>query len=72
MIIVVVVFQLPSHIRLFAFAWMAARQASLSLTISQSFPKFMSIVLVMPSSHLILCHPLLLMPSVFPCIRAFF
>ena len=50
--------------------WTAARQASLSLTISQSLPKFMSIKSVMLSNHLILCH-LLLLPSVFPSIRVF-
>ena len=49
--------------------WTAARQASLSLTISQSLPKFMAIASVMPSDHLILCHPLLFLPSVFPSIR---
>ena len=48
-----------------------ARQASLSITNSQSPPKPMSIQSVMPSSHLILCHPLLLMPSIFPSIRVF-
>ena len=53
-----------------ATPWTAAQQASLSFTISQSLPKFMSIALVMPSSHLILCHPLLL-PSIFPSIRVF-
>ncbi|XP_060988191.1 uncharacterized protein LOC133048510 isoform X2 [Dama dama] len=51
--------------------WNAARQASLSLTISWSLPKFISIELVMPSNHLILCCPLLLLPSVFPSIRVF-
>ena len=51
--------------------WTTARQASLSFTISQTFLKFMSIELVMPSNHLILCHPLLLLPSVFPTIRVF-
>ena len=51
--------------------WSAAHQASLSLTISWSFPKFMSIELVMPSSHLILCHPLLLLPPIPPSIRVF-
>ena len=50
--------------------WTAAHQASLSLTISQSLLKFMSIKLVMPSNHLILCHPLLL-PSIFPSVRVF-
>ena len=51
--------------------WTAARQASLSITNSQSPPKPMSIVLVMPSNHLILCHPLVLLPSIFPSIRVF-
>ena len=50
---------------------MAARQASLSITNSRSPPKPMSIVLVIPSNHLILCHPLLLLPSIFPSIRVF-
>ena len=60
-----------SHVQLFATPWTAARQASLSITNSQSLPKPMSIVSVMPSYHLILCRPLLLLPSVFPSIRAF-
>ena len=51
--------------------WTAARQASLSITISQSLLKLMSIELVMPSNHLILCCPLFLLPSVFPSIRIF-
>ena len=51
--------------------WTAARQASLSVTISRSSLKLMSIESVMPSSHLILCHPLLLPPSIFPSIRIF-
>ena len=51
--------------------WTAARQASLSLTLSQSLPKSMPIASVMPSSHLILCLPTLLLPSVFPSIRVF-
>ena len=51
--------------------WTAARQASLSITISQSSPKFMSIDSMMPSNHLILCHPLLLLPSISPSIRVF-
>ena len=51
--------------------WTAARQASLSLTISQSLPKFTSIESVMPSNYLILCYPLLLWPSIFPSIRVF-
>ena len=50
--------------------WSAARQASLSLTISQSLLRFVSIELVMSSNHLVLCRPLLLLPSVFPSIRA--
>ena len=54
-----------------ATPWTAAYQASLSLTISQSLPKFMSIASVMPSSHLILWCPLLLLPSIFPNIRDF-
>ena len=51
--------------------WTAARQASLSCTISQSLPKLMSIESVIPSNHLIFCHPLLLLPSIFPSIRIF-
>jgi len=51
--------------------WISARQASLSITNSPSLPKTMSIVSVMPSNHLILCHPLLLLPSIFPNIRVF-
>ena len=63
--------QLLSRVRLFATPWTAACQASLAFTISQSFFKLMSIELVMPSNHLILCRPLLLPPSVFPSIRVF-
>ena len=59
-----------SCVWLFAIPWTAARQASLSITNSWSLPKLMSIELVMPSNHLILCLPLLL-PSVFPSIRVF-
>ena len=59
-----------SRVQLFATPWTAACQASLSITNSQSLPKLMSIELVMPSNHLILCHPLLL-PSIFPSIRVF-
>ena len=51
--------------------WTAARQASLSITNSRSLPKLMSIESVMPSNHLILCHPLLLLPSIIPSIRVF-
>ena len=58
-----------SRVRLLATPWIAARQASLSITNSQSPPKPMSIVSVMPSNHLILCRPLLPLPSIFPSIR---
>ena len=61
---------LLSHVQLFVTPWTAARQASLSLTISCSSLKLMSIESVMPSNHLILCRPLLL-PSIFPSIRVF-
>ena len=64
-------FQLLSHVQIFATPWTAACQASLSITNSQSPPKPMSIESVMPSNHLILCHPLLLLPSIFLCIRVF-
>ena len=60
-----------SHVQLFPTPWTAARQASLSITNSQNVLKLMSIASVVPSSHLILCHPLLLLPSVFPSIRVF-
>ena len=56
---------------LFATPWNAARQASLSITNSRSLLKLSSIELVMPCNHLILCHPLLLLPSIFPSIRVF-
>ena len=62
---------MPSHVRLFVTPWTATRQASLSITDSWSLPKLMSIESVMPSNHLILCHPLLLSPSIFPSIRVF-
>ena len=64
-------FQLLSHVRLFATPWTAACQASLSITNSWSLLKLISIDSVMPSNHLILCHPLLLLPSIFPTIRVF-
>ena len=67
----VVVLQPLSPVQFFATPWTAAHQASLSHTISRSLLKFMSIELVMPSNHLILCHPLLLLPSIFPSIRSF-
>ena len=59
------------HVRLFATPWTAACQASLSIANSRSLPKLMSIESVMPSNHLILCHPLLLLPPIFPNIRVF-
>ena len=66
------VVQLLSHVWLFATPWTAARQASLSITISWSLLKLMSIEAVMPSNHLILCQPLLLLPSIFSSIRIFY
>ena len=63
--------QLLSRVRLFATLWTAAGQASLSITNYRSSPKLMSIESVMPSSHLILCCPLLLLPSIFPSNRVF-
>ena len=63
--------QLLSHVQLFATPWTAACQASLSITNSWSFLKLVSIESVMPSNHLIPCRPLLLLPSIFPCIRVF-
>ena len=65
------VVQLLSLVQLFVTPWNAARQASLSFTISWSLLKLMSIELVMPSNHLFLCHSLLLLPSVFSNIRVF-
>ena len=69
--IVVVVVQLLGCIQLFASAWTATRQASLSFTSSWTLLKLMSIESVMPSNQLILCCPLLLLPSIFPTIRVF-
>ena len=66
-----VVIQLLSPARLFVTPWIAAHQAPLSFTITWSLLKFMSIELVMLSYHLILCCPLLLLPSIFPSIRVF-
>ena len=66
------VVQLLSHVQLFATPWTAAHQASLSITNSWSWLRLMSIELVMPSTHLILCRPLLLLPSIFASIRVFF
>ena len=66
-----IVVQPLSCVRLFETPWTAACQASLSITNSWSLLKLMCIKLVMPSKHLILCHPLLLLPSIFPSIRVF-
>jgi len=65
----VVVVKSLSHVQLFATPWTAAHQASLSFTVSRSLLKLMSIESVMPTNHLVLCHPLL--PSIFPSIRVF-
>ena len=69
---VLAVVQSLSRVRLFVTPWTASRQASLSFTSSQSLLKLMSIESVMPSDRLILCCPLLLLPSIFPSIRVFF
>ena len=71
MYVVVIVVQSPSHLRLFMTPCTEPHQASLSLIISWSLPKFMSIESVMLSNHPILCHPLFLLPSIFPSIRVF-
>ena len=63
--------QLLRRVRLFVTPWTAGRQASLSITNSRSLLKLMFIELVMPSNNLILCHPLLLLPSIFPSITVF-
>ena len=68
---VAVAVQSLSHVQLFAAPWTAAHQAPLSFTVSQRLLKCMSIESVMLSNHLILCHPLLLLPSVFPSISVF-
>ena len=60
-----------SHVQLFATPWTTAHQAFLSITYSRTLPKPMSNESVMPSNHLILCHPLLFLPSIFPSIRVF-
>ena len=67
----IVVVQSLDHVQLFVTAWTAALWTSLSFTIPRSLLKLMSIDLVMPSNHLILCCPLLLLPSIFPSIRVF-
>ena len=63
---------MPSHVQLFATPWTAAHQTSLSCTISWSLLRFLSIESVIPSNHLILCHPLLLLSSIFSSIRVAF
>ena len=63
--------QLLSRVQLFVIPWTVAHQASLSITNFWSLLKLMSIKSVMPHNHLILCHPLLLLPSIFPSIRVF-
>ena len=67
----IVVFQLLSRVQLFATPWIEARQASLSIANSWSLLKLMSIESAMPSNHLILCRPLLLLPAIFPSIRVY-
>ena len=69
--VVAVVVQLLSHVRLIVTPWTAAHQASLSFTISQSLLKLVCIESVIIPNHLILCHLLLLLPSIFPSIRVF-
>ena len=68
----IVIVQLLSHVRLFVSLLTASSQASLSFTISQSLLKLISIESVMPANHLVLCHPLLLLPSIFPSIQGLF
>ena len=68
---VTVVVQSLSHVQLFETPWIAGHQASLSFSISQSLLRLMSIELMMPSNHLILCRPLLLLPLIFPSISVF-
>ena len=69
--VIIVVLQALSHVWLFATPWTTARQASLSFTISHSLLKLTSMESVTPCNHLILCRPLLLLPSIFPSIRVF-
>ena len=69
--VVAVALQSLSHVQLFVTTWIAARQDSRSITNSRSLLKLMSIESVMPSNHLILCHPFLLPPALFPSIRIF-
>ena len=70
-IIVVAVVQPLRHVKLFVIPWTTARQASLSFTVSQSLLKLLSVESVVPSNHLILCHPLLLLPSIFSSFMIF-
>ena len=70
-IYIYIVVQLLTHVQLFAIPWTAACQASLSFIMFQGLLKLMSIESVMPSNHLILCHPVLLLPSIFTNIRSF-
>ena len=65
------IYEINSSVQLFETPWTAACQTSLSITNSQGLLKLMPIELLMPSNHLILCHPLLLPPSIFPSIRVF-
>ena len=69
--LVAVVVQSLGHVWLFVTSWTVSHQASLSFTIFWSLLKLMSTKFVMPSNHLILCHPLLLLPSIFPSVRVF-
>ena len=71
LVVLAAVVQSLSHVQLFVTPWTAARQASLSITSSWNLLKLMSIELVMPFNHLILCCPLLLLPSILPSIRVF-
>ena len=71
LLIIFVFLQSLSHVQLFATPWTAAHQGSLSFTISQSFLKLKPFESVLPSNLLIVCHPLLLLPSIFPSIRVF-
>ena len=71
MLLLLLVVQSLSHVQLLVTPWTATRQASLSFTVSWSLLKPMSIESVMPSNHLVLCHPLLLLPSIFPVIMVF-
>ena len=67
----IVAIQLLSHVLFFATLWTTAHQASLSITISQSLLKLLSVESVMPSNYLVLCCPLLTLPSIFPSVRVF-